>query len=99
MNLSTEENGIREALDQYSDGMKNADVESLKKAFHELATLCGYLGDDLIAAPIQGLYDWVGSNSRPENYSCTVLGVEVTGRVATAKIRETDQHGDVIDHF
>ncbi|HKP70270.1 MAG TPA: nuclear transport factor 2 family protein [Pyrinomonadaceae bacterium] len=95
----TEEAGIREAIDHYSDGMKNARVESLKKAFHDLAILCGYIDDQMIAAPIQGLYDWVEANGVPDGYTCTVLGIEVTGRVATAKVRETDMHGDVIDHF
>ncbi|MEO6335093.1 MAG: nuclear transport factor 2 family protein [Pyrinomonadaceae bacterium] len=99
MNQSTEESGIREAIDHYSEGMKTANVDVLKKAFHELAVLCGYLGDELIAAPIEGLYDWVGSNPAPEGYACSTLGIEVTGRVATAKVRETDSHGDVIDHF
>jgi hypothetical protein len=95
----TDEKAIRETIDHYSNGMRTADLASLKKAFHELAILCGYIGDELIAAPIQGLYDWVESNSVPEGYTCTVLGNEITGRVATAKIRETDLHGDVIDHF
>jgi hypothetical protein len=95
----TDESGIREAIDYYADGMRTADVAVLRQAFHELATLCGYLSDELIAAPIQGLYDWVESNPAPEGYSCSILNIEITGRVATAKVRETDQHGDVIDHF
>ena len=99
MTAITDESAIRETIDHYSNGMKSADVASLKNAFHELAILCGYIGDELIAAPIQGLYDWVESNSVPEGYTCTVLGIEITGRVATAKVRETDLHGDVIDHF
>ena len=94
-----EETAIRETIERYADGMKNANVESLKSAFHELAILCGYIEDEMIAAPIRGLYDWVESNSLPEGYTCTILAIELTGRVATAKIRETDMHGDVIDHF
>ena len=99
MSASNDEDQIRETINNYSAGMKTADVETLKKAFHQLAILCGYLGDDLIAAPIQGLYDWVEATGLPEGYSCTVLGIEITGRVATAKLRETDTHGDVIDYF
>jgi len=99
MNPSTDENGIREAINYYSEGMRTADIEILKKAFHELAILCGYLGDEQIAAPIEGLYDWVISNPAPETYNCSILGIEITGRVAAATIRETDPHGDVIDYF
>lgn len=99
MSLSTDENGIREVINYYSQGMGTANVEILKKAFHELAILCGYLGDEQIAARIEGLYDWVGSNPAPETYNCSILAIEITGRVAAATVRETDPHGDVIDYF
>lgn len=99
MTQATDENGIRDVIKFYSEGMMTGDVSLLKRAFHELAILCGYLGEELIAAPIQGLYDWVESSPVPETYSCTVINVEVTGRVAIAKIREVDPHGTVIDHF
>jgi hypothetical protein len=32
-------------------------------------------------------------------FSCETLGIELTGRVATARVRESDPHGVVIDHF
>jgi hypothetical protein len=99
MNLSTDEDQIRETIGYYSEGMRTADAETLKKAFHQQAILCGYIGDELIAASIQGLYDWVEANSVPDAYTCTVLGIEITGRVAAATVRETDLHGDVIDYF
>lgn len=95
----TDEDGIREAINYYSDGMRSAYIAALKDAFHESAILCGYIDDQMIAAPIQVLYDWVEANTVPDGYNCTVLDIEITGRVATAKIRETDLHGDVIDHF
>jgi len=103
MNTSAEERGIREAIAHYVDGMQSGDIETLKRGFHEQAILCGYLGDDLIAAPIAALYDWVGSNPAPavtgDAFNCEVLAIEVTSRVATATVRETDHHGTVIDHF
>jgi len=64
MNHSAEGNDIREAINYYSEGMRTANVEILKKAFHQVAVLCGYLGDELIAAPIEGLYDWFESRPR-----------------------------------
>lgn len=83
--------------------MRTGDVEILKKAFHQQAILCGYLGDEMIAAPIEALYDWVKSNPSPaetgEAFDCSILAVEVTGRVAAAKARETSHEGDVIDYF
>ena len=103
MSKSAEENGIREAINCYVDGTRAGNVDTLKKGFHEQAILCGYLGDDLIAAPIQGYYDWVAENPAPVvigvPFECRVLAIEVTGRAATATVRETSHGEDVIDYF
>jgi hypothetical protein len=103
MTTSFDEQGIRAALTFYAEGMRSGDVETLRRAFHEQASLCGYLGDDLIAVQIGALYDWVGANPAPaatgDPFSCETLSIEMTGRVATARVRESDAHGVVIDHF
>ena len=103
MNMSSDENGIREAINYYAEGMRTGSVEILKKGFHQQAILCGYLGDEMIAAPIEGLYEWVNSNPAPaatgEVFGCLILAIEVTGRVAAATVRETSHDGDVIDYF
>jgi hypothetical protein len=39
----------------HADGMGTGNVETLKRGFHEQAILCGYLGDELIAAPIAAI--------------------------------------------
>ena len=65
MTRSLDEQGIREAITFYTEGMRTGDVAALKRGFHEQAILCGYLGDDLIAGPIAELYDWVGANPAP----------------------------------
>ena len=103
MNERSEEQGIREVVTRYAEGMRTGHVETLKQAFHEQAILCGYLGDDLIAGPIAELYAWVDANPAPaatgDPFACEVLAIVMTGRVATATVRETDHHGVVIDHF
>jgi Putative lumazine-binding len=103
MNMSSDENGIREAINYYAEGMRMGSVEILKRGFHQQAILCGYLGDEIIAAPIEGLYDWVNSNPAPaatgEVFGCSILSIEATGRVAAATVRETSHEGDVIDYF
>ena len=102
MNSSKEETAIRNTINYCAEGMRTGSVETLKQGFHQQAILCGYLGDEMIAAPIEGLYDWVNSNPAPattgEAYDCVVLSLEITGRVASAKIRETHE-GAVIDYF
>ena len=103
MTTSIDEQGVREIIALYEEGMRTGNVETLKRGFHDQAILCGYLGDDLIAGPIVALYDWVAANPAPaatgEHYSCETLDIALTGRVATASARESDHHGVVIDHF
>lgn len=99
MSSATDESGIREAINYYSEGMRTANVALLKEAFHQQAILCGYLGDELITAPIEGLYDWVNSNPAPDPYQCSVLDIKTTNRIATATIREREPHGIWIDYF
>lgn len=103
MNNSNEENAIRETINYYIEGMRTHSVEIFKQGFHSQAILCGYLGDEMLAAPIEGLYEWVGSNPAPsetgEVFECSILSIEMTGRVAAAKIRETGPEGDFIDYF
>ena len=64
MKSSADENGIRAAINYYIEGMRTGNVEVLRQGFHQQAILCGYLGDEMIAAPIEGLYDWVKVKSR-----------------------------------
>jgi hypothetical protein len=103
MNTQSDDSGIRETINYYIEGMRTGNVEVLEQGFHQQAILCGYLGDEMIAAPIAGLYEWVNSNPAPattgEIFDCVVLSVEITGRVATAKVRETGHDGAVIDYF
>lgn len=103
MKKSSEDLGIREAIAHYTDGMRTHNAETLKQGFHEQAILCGYLGDELIAAPIVALYEWAEANPAPsvtgEPFDCVILNIDVTGRVAAATVRETGHDGAVIDHF
>ena len=82
--------------------MRTHNVDAMKRAFHEQAILCGYLGDDLIAGPIAELYAWIGENPSPDAsgdpYACDILNIEVTGRVAAAAVREL-YHDTAIDYF
>ena len=103
MNNTNDENQIRETINYYVEGMRTHTVETLKQGFHGQAILCGYLGDEMFAAPIEGLYEWVAASPAPsetgEVFECSILSVEITGRVAAAKLRETGPEGDFIDYF
>ena len=102
MTNAADEQAIRAVIAHYADGMKSHSVDALKRAFHDQAILCGYLGDDLIAGPISELYAWVGANPSPDAtgdpYACDILNIQVTGRVASVSVREL-YHDTAIDYF
>ncbi len=65
-------------------GVNNVVEGSIRRSGNRVqAILCGYLGDESIAAPIAALYDWVGANPAPaatgEPFDCEVLRIEGLG--------------------
>ena len=93
-----EEDVIRQAINFYIEGLREGSVETLKKAFHAQATMCGYLGETMMIVPIQGLYDFVGSHDAPaktgEPFDVSVAAIEVAGSsVASVKITEKSYQG------
>lgn len=95
--IAPEDDGIRQAINFYIDGLREGSVETLKKAFHSEATMCGYFGETLMVTPIQGLYDFVSSNPAPaktgEPFSASIAAFEVAGSIASAKIIEQSYQG------
>jgi hypothetical protein len=98
-----EQDGIRQAIDFYIEGLRTGSVETLKQAFHPEATMCGYLGETLMVVPIQGLYDFVAANDAPvktgEPFSAAVASIEVAGSVASARIAEKSYQGSDFTTF
>ena len=94
---SMAEDGIRQAINYYVEGLREGNVETLKEGFHPQSTMCGYLGEDLLMVPIQGLYDFVAGHPAPaqsgEPFSVSIASIEVAGNVATAKINEKSYQG------
>jgi len=58
----------------------------MQPAFHDEATIFGYVGPDLFAGPIQGLYDWHDQNGAATEIEARVASIEVVGTIATARI-------------
>ena len=58
----TDEEAIRRTIQQYVDGGISGRGADMKPAFHDQATIFGYIGPDLFAGPIQGLFDWNAGN-------------------------------------
>ncbi|MGE0130729.1 MAG: nuclear transport factor 2 family protein [Blastocatellales bacterium] len=77
---------IANTLQQYINGGKSGRGGDMKPAFHADATIHGYLGPDLIAGPIQILYDWVDQNEPATRLQSWIAGIDLNDTVATARL-------------
>jgi hypothetical protein len=102
--MTNETAAIESTITRYFRGMKEADVDLLKSAFHEHAGFFGPFGDQLIAAPISHLYDWVAGNLTPDasgsDHEIDIDNIEVQGPIAMARCTEKGFLGhDFAEYF
>ena len=102
--LANDDAAIRATIGKYEAGMRAGSIDTLRSAFHEQAIMSGYLGDQLMIVPIQGLYDFVASNPAPaasgEPFGVEVRSIHVAGNTAVAVIAEHSYLGfEFIDSF
>jgi hypothetical protein len=94
---ATEDDGIRQAIDFYIDGLREGSVATLKEAFHAQATMCGHLGETLMVVPIEELYAFVAAHEAPaksgEPFAASIAAIEVAGRAASARVTEKSYQG------
>jgi hypothetical protein len=83
---STERDAISELVQQYLDGAKSGSGEQMKQAFHEDATIFGYIGDDLFAGPIQQLFAWNDDNGPARELQARIASIDLIDTVATVRL-------------
>jgi hypothetical protein len=82
----SEYDAISRTVQQYIDGGKTGRTEEMKKAFHPDATIFGYIGPDLFAGPIQGLFDWNDQNGAAAELHGRIASIDVVETVATVRL-------------
>lgn len=90
MTTASAQSGDREAIarvfETYISGGISGKSDDMRPAFHPTATIHGYLGPDLIARPIQGLFDWIDENGPSSELTYEISNVDVYETVATARL-------------
>lgn len=81
-----EYDAILNCVQHYIDGAKSGSSAEMKLAFHDQATIFGYVGPDLFAGPIQGLYDWHDGNGAASDAEIRVASVHITGTAANVRL-------------
>ena len=83
---STDLDAIREVVRHYLEGAKSGSGERMSAAFHDEATIAGYIGPDLFAGPIQKLFDWNDENGPAKELDAHIANIELAGSIATVRL-------------
>jgi hypothetical protein len=77
---------ITKVVQHYLDGAKSGKGNDMKPAFHKDATIFGYVGSDLFAGPIQGLFDWNDSNGAATGIQARISEIDIVGTIANVRL-------------
>lgn len=77
---------IKAVVKHYIDGARTGSGDAMKPAFHDDANLFGYVGPDLVAGPIQALYDWNDSNGPASDIEIRFTSIDVVGTCASVRL-------------
>lgn len=77
---------IARTIQTYVDGGKSGKSDVMKPAFHDGATIYGYIGPDLFGGPIQSLFDWNDGNGAATELKSNLANIDIQGTIATARV-------------
>ena len=90
---------IEAVIRYYLAGAIAGKGELMRPAFHPEATIYGYVGPDLFAGPVQGLYDWNDNNGPATGLKARIAAIDLVGTVASARIELDDWTGHRFTDF
>lgn len=90
---------INETVQHYLDGGRTGRGDLMKPAFHADATIYGYVGKDLFAGPIQGLFDWNDRNGAAKDVVVNVTILQVVETVAVVRVEADNWTGQRYTDF
>ena len=82
----SEYDAITRTVQTYINGGKSGRSADMKPAFHPDATIFGYIGSDLFAGPIQGLFDWNDQNGPATDLQGRITSIDLIETVATVRL-------------
>jgi hypothetical protein len=85
---------VANVVQHYVDGARSGRGSEMKPAFHEDATIFGYIGADLFAGPIQQLFDWSEENGPAPGLRTRIASIDLIDTVATVRLELDDWSGN-----
>jgi putative lumazine-binding protein len=84
--FTDEREAVARTIQAYVDGGKSGKGDDMKPAFHEGATIYGYVGQDLFGGPIQLLFDWNDGNGPATELRFQITNIDIEGTIAVARV-------------
>lgn len=89
-----EYDAITYVVERYLTGARSGRGEDMKPAFHEDATVFGYVREGLFAGPIQQLFDWNDENGPATALQARIASIDLINTVASVRLELDDWTGD-----
>ncbi len=89
----SDRDAITSVVEHYIAGARSGRGDDMKPAFHEDATIFGYIGTDLLAGPIQLLFDWNEENGPATELRARIASIDLVDTVATVRLELDDWTG------
>ena len=83
----------------YLKGAISGKGSEMKPTFHSDASWYGYVGQDLIAGPIQTLYDWHDGNGAATDLVYNISKIDIVGTTANVRIELDNWKGSRFTDF
>lgn len=77
---------ITRTVETYINGGRSGRGADMKAAFHQDATIFGYIGTDLFAGPIQGLFDWNDQNGPATDLQGRITSIDLVETTAAVRL-------------
>lgn len=77
---------ITKVINTYLGGAMSGWGIDMKPAFHSEATIFGYVGTDLLAGPIQLLFDWNDQNGPAADLKARIADIDIANTAATVRL-------------
>ncbi len=90
---------ISQTVQHYLDGARTGKGDLMKPAFHADATIFGYVGPDLFAGPIQGLFDWNDQNGPATDIVARIVSIDVVDTIASVRVESDNWTGHRFSDF
>ena len=84
---------IVDVMNRYIEGVRTGSSSIMKPAFHEGCTFYGHYQGQLLAGPIQMLFDWVDGNGPATDIQMRIASVDIRESIASVRIEIENMTG------